>query len=269
MVCSYAIVFCVMYSWLSKRELLTMSSILGTAEITSSHVRRVGGLANLRKAVLGQETLDHVWRMSWGVVMMRLPVVCVPQLQYLAWNCITEMREDLLVVLLIDSLGLVLRTKYHLHIAPNLSWFFGPRRCWMLPLWWLNLGFQVLSVHPWLVTSDYCLQELRIPVGTLQHVLHDLKVELLLMQRKQRFAATLRMPKPSVNIVFVEPLLTSTSSAISRRLKWWSSIINVRTLPMTSAFRLVGGFPEHWWLTTDMRPSLKLFNHSLIWVIPI
>jgi hypothetical protein len=43
--------------------------------------------------------------MSWGVVVMQLAVACVPQLLSLAPNCIMKMAEDILVVLLIDSLA--------------------------------------------------------------------------------------------------------------------------------------------------------------------
>jgi hypothetical protein len=48
-----------------------------------------------------------------------------------------------------------------------------------------------------------------------------------------------------------------------------SSMINVRTLLMTSAFWLVDSLREHWSLSANMQPSLKRLNHSLIWVTPI
>jgi hypothetical protein len=37
------------------------------------------------------------------IVMMQLPVACVPQLRSPVSNCFTKMTEDFLVVLLIDS----------------------------------------------------------------------------------------------------------------------------------------------------------------------
>jgi hypothetical protein len=42
--------------------------------------------------------------MSWGVVMMQLPVACIPQ--SLVPNCIMKMTEDFLVVFFFDSLAL-------------------------------------------------------------------------------------------------------------------------------------------------------------------
>jgi hypothetical protein len=47
------------------------------------------------------------------------------------------------------------------------------------------------------------------------------------------------MPKSSVKPMFAEPLLIPISSAISQRVKQWSSMIDVRTLSMTSAFWLL------------------------------
>jgi hypothetical protein len=83
------------------------------------------------------------------------------------------------------------------------------------------------------------------------------------------FAATLRMPKSSVKNVFAEPQLIP-SSAVSRTVKRRSSMINVHSLSMTSAFRLVDGLPERCSLSADMWPSLKRMNHSLVsaWVSP-
>jgi hypothetical protein len=77
------------------------------------------------------------------------------------------------------------------------------------------------------------------------------------------FAATLHMPKSSVKIMFEEP--QPTSWMVKRR----SSMINVRTLSMTSAFWIADDLWE-WSLSANMQPSLKRLNHSLVsaWVSP-
>jgi hypothetical protein len=72
------------------------------------------------------------------------------------------------------------------------------------------------------------------------------------------------MPKFSVKIVFAELLSTPTSSAIFQVVKQQSSMIDIQTLSMTSAFWLVHGLLERWSLSADMLPSLKWLNHSLI-----
>jgi hypothetical protein len=86
------------------------------------------------------------------------------------------------------------------------------------------LDASIVTIGPW-------FQELRISVGALQHVLYDLKAELLLLQRKQlgHTATTLSMPKSSVKIVLVEHLLIPTSSEISQTVKRQSSVIDVCT----------------------------------------
>jgi hypothetical protein len=72
-------------------------------EITMSHVWRVGSLANNWNAVFGQETLDQVWWMSWGIVMMQLPIAWGPQVRSLMPNCITKMMDDFQIVFFVDS----------------------------------------------------------------------------------------------------------------------------------------------------------------------
>jgi hypothetical protein len=105
--------------------------------------------------VLGQETLDQVWSMSAGVVMVQLSVACVPQLWSLAPNCITEMTEDFLVVLLTDSLASLCVLMMHntpaielnsiTFTAQKLSGFFGCRGCWMKVSSIITHGFPTIS----------------------------------------------------------------------------------------------------------------------------
>jgi hypothetical protein len=107
-----------------------------------------------------------------------------------------------------------------------------------------------------LITSDHSLQELRIHVGALQHVLHHLKAELLLIWQKQlglKFCRNFFMAKSSVKVVLGEPLLIPNSSATSRTVKRRSYMINICTLSMTSAFLFIGRLLERWSLYADMR----------------
>jgi hypothetical protein len=64
--------------------------------------------------------------------------------------------------------------------------------------------------------------------------------------------------------MFAEPLLITTSSAISWMVKRRSSMIHVPILSITSAFQLIDGLPERWSLAIDMQPSLKQLSHCLI-----
>jgi hypothetical protein len=69
------------------------------------------------------------------------------------------------------------------------------------------------------------------------------------------------MPKFSFKIVFAEPQLIPTSSAISRMVKQRFSMINVNDISISA---------QRWPLSADMWPSLKQLNHSLVsaWVSP-
>jgi hypothetical protein len=60
------------------------------------------------------------------------------------------------------------------------------------------------------------------------------------------------MPKSSVKLVFAEPQSIPTSSAISLMVKRRSSMINDRTLLMTSAFQLADGLLKRWSLSANM-----------------
>jgi hypothetical protein len=134
----------------------------------------------------------------------------------------------------------------------------------------LHVCFWVISLHPRLITSDHGLQELRIPVGALQHVPHDLEAELLCSSCESslstNLATTLHMCNSSVTSECAGSVLIPTSSAIFRTVKRRSSRMRECTFSMTFAFRVVDGLPERWSL---LRPSLKWLNHSLIWVAPI
>jgi hypothetical protein len=73
------------------------------------------------------------------------------------------------------------------------------------------------------------------------------------------------MIKSSIKIVFVEPLLIPTSSAISWTIKWWSSMIDVCTLSMTSAwpFRMLVTVRQHVAIFKVVEPHFNLSDPPL------
>ena len=152
-------------------------------KISRSHVRKVGNLSNHRNVVFGQQGLNQLWGMSWCVVMMQLPHSCCPQVWTLALHSITKAIKELQVVFFVNVLALwcVLVThhhtgvkengQHHFDIAPHLPGLFWPWGCWIFPLWWLHLGFWVIPVNPRLITSGHNVQEFRVMVCRVQHVL--------------------------------------------------------------------------------------------------
>jgi hypothetical protein len=76
-----------------------------------------------------------------------------------------------------------------------------------------------------------------------------------------------RMAKSSVKMECSKPVLIPTSFTSSRTVTRCSCMTKVRTWSMSSSFRLVEGLLERASLSTDVRPSLNRFYHSLIYVI--
>lgn len=71
--------------------------------------------------------------------------------------------------------------QHHFDFDFHPSCFLWPWGSWKLPMQWLSLGLWVVLIHPRLITSDHSLQDVRITIGTLQHILHHGKAELSLL----------------------------------------------------------------------------------------
>jgi hypothetical protein len=89
----------------------------------------------------------------------------------------------------------------------------------------------------------------------------------VVMKQLPRFADTLRVAKSSDKMECNEPVLIPTSSASSRTVTRRSCMSKVRTWSISSSFRFVECLPERASLSTDVRPSLNRFYHSLIYVM--
>jgi len=91
----------------------------------------------------------------------------------------------------------------------------------------------------------------------------------VVMLQLPRITDTLRMDKSSVEMECTEPVLIPTFSVSSLPVTRWSCMTRVRTWSMSLSFRLVEVLPERGSLSTEMRPYLNRFYHSLICVMPM
>lgn len=182
-------------SWVKSSPFQLHFQVGEQPKITRSHVGRVGSLSNHRNVVFGQERLNQLRGMSWCVVMMQLPCSRCPHVRSLAPHIITKVTKDFQVVFFINvlalwcilmmhhSTGVKENDQHHFDVAPHLLRFFWSRGCWMFPLWRLRLGFRVVAVNQWLITSDHDVQEFRVAVCIVQHVLRDFQMVLFLLHR--------------------------------------------------------------------------------------
>jgi len=161
--------------------------------IARSQVGRGGSLSKHRNVVFGQESLNQLWGMSWCIVMMQLPHSHCPQVRFLAPHSIMEATKDFQVVFFVNVFtlwcilvmhhptGVKENHQHDFDVAPHLPGFFWPRGCWMFLLWQLRLGFWVVPVNSWLITSGHNVQEFGVDVCGVQHILCDFQTELLLL----------------------------------------------------------------------------------------
>lgn len=94
------------------------------------------------------------------------------------------------------------------------------------------------TVHPSLTTGG-SFQEVRITIGTFQHVQLDVKAELFLLTQKQIGHKFHSHFVHAQIIAWAEPSLIPISLEISWTVSWWPSMIKLRTFSMTSGFQLI------------------------------
>ena len=162
--------------------------------------------------------------------------------------------------------------QHHFDVALHLPGLFWPRGCWMFLLWWLRLGFRVIPINSWLVTSGHNVQKFGVTVCIVQHVLRDFQQSCfcsIVSNFGTNFADTLRMAKTSVKMECTEPVLIPTSSASSRTVTRRSCMTKVCTWSVSLSFWLVEHLQARASLSTKVRPSLNRLHHSLICVMPV
>ena len=103
-----------------------------------------------------------------------------------------------------------------------------------------------IPINPRLITSDHDVQEFRVAVCEVQHVLRDFQTEFcsIVSSFGMNCADTLCMAKSSVKMECTKPVLIPTSSTSSRMVTRRSCMTKVHTWSMSSSFRLVEGLPE-------------------------
>lgn len=128
------------------------------------------------------------------------------------------------------------------------------------------------TVHASLTTGG-SFQEVRITIGTFQHVQHDVKAELFLLTRKQIGHKFHSHFVHAQIIAWAEPSLTPISLEISWTVSWWPSMIKLRTFSMTSGFQLIRYCPTGMlvtlnWCSAIFKTGIPLFylcnTHSIV-----
>ena len=63
----------------------------------------------------------------------------------------------------------------NLHIWSNLTCFFRSLLFWMFPFEWLDFGFNVIAIDPWLIASYDFFEQILVKVQRCQHVLNVIR----------------------------------------------------------------------------------------------
>ena len=162
-------------------------------KVTQNKFRWIGTLFQQGNVLLGQELPDAQGIVGRCIGVVKQPQFALSKLSSLLVHWAKQTQQDLSVDLLIDRLvlwqKLTVDGASHIEECDQhdfdfwlwLSCFLWPQRRQTLPLRALALGFQLVLKNPHLITSDDSSKQVWFILKTLDDVLTNLHVVLLLM----------------------------------------------------------------------------------------
>ena len=166
-------------------------------KVAERYIGTVRRLAKLYSLVFRQKLLHKVRWMRWGVIVMKKPVTAWPETRSFSSHGITQSFQNFNVIFFVDSLTswskfvvhntltIEKNNQHWLDMAPTLTCFFRPWLVWTLSLWRLLFSFRILTINPWIITSNNLLKDIFIITDHFQLVLSDFRAKVSLLGRQQ------------------------------------------------------------------------------------
>jgi len=150
----------------------------------------------------------------------------------------------------------------------HLAWFFWSQRFFWHPLWWTDFRFNIVPVHPCLISCNNVFRKVITIISSVQKLLthvNSIPFFTIRQQAWHKFGCNALHAQIFGKNFMAHCFWATHFFSYLRTVEWQFEWMTSQTFATLSSVFDVDGRPECGSSSTEFRLSLKHFHHSYVW----